>query len=444
MPSRELPRERFGWILRHELRELGASRAWWLMLAVSGALVAHALATSIEIYAEASGGGGGASALSAGLRPLEGIVVPVLGAYDLAATLLFPFVVIRVIGSGKQTRSLAFMLQAPVRFGWIVAAKGAVLLVAWLVALVPGVAALLVWRHLGGHLYPPETLTVLAGYVLRGLVTIGVGAAAAGAATSASSAAIVALTATIGTWALDYAAAARGGWLARLAAYTPSSALRLFEIGDLRAGVVAVLCIMAAAGLAVAAVWMRAGDSLARRSVWLAATLGGLAIVALAASRWTGGVDVTEDRRNSFAAEDEAALARIRAPLVVTARLSPEDPRAVDLERGVWARLRHTLPHVEVRYDAADAAGRTGLFAPPDGHYGEIWYDLGGRRALQRSSTDEIVLETIYALAGERAPARTASAYPGYPLVARAGAWPWALAVGWTVVLALAYRAARW
>ena len=41
---------------------------------------------------------------SQGLSPLEGIVVPTLGAYDLAATLLFPFVVIRLVAVGEADR----------------------------------------------------------------------------------------------------------------------------------------------------------------------------------------------------------------------------------------------------------------------------------------------------------------------------------------------------
>ena len=32
-------------------------------------------------------------------------------------------------------------------------------------------------------------------------------------------------------------------------------------------------------------------------------------------------------------------------------------------------------------------------------HYGEVWYDLGGRRTMSRSTTAEGVLETIYSLA---------------------------------------------
>src|SRR4029077_14377334 len=113
-------------------RELAASRAFWLLLIVTGALVGHAIMSASQLYAEASGIGGGPSALSQGLSPLEGIVVPTLGAYDLAATLLFPFVVIRPVAVEKQTGALTLMLQAPARFASIVAAKGTALIIGWM------------------------------------------------------------------------------------------------------------------------------------------------------------------------------------------------------------------------------------------------------------------------------------------------------------------------
>ena len=213
------------------------------------------------MYAEASGIGGGPSALSQGLSPLEGIVVPTLGAYDLAATLLFPFVVIRLVASEKETGALALMLQSPAKFWRLDRREGNRAVVAWLVAGIAGGGATL-WRGMGGHLYAPETWTVVLGHLLRGLLTIGIAAAAGALAASAASAAIIALTVTLGTWALDYVAAARGGAIAAMAAYTPSAALRVFEHGELRVATVLVLLTLAVGGLVVASIVARAGRQL--------------------------------------------------------------------------------------------------------------------------------------------------------------------------------------
>src|SRR5206468_12657193 len=106
----------------------------------------------------------------------------------------------------------------------------------------------------------------------------------------------------------------------------------------------------------------------------------------------------------------------IRAPLGVTVYLAPEDPRLADLQRGVLRKLARTLSRVDVAY----AARGSGLFARPGEHYGEVWYAIGGRRAMTRSTTEPIVLETVYGLAGITPPTNDAApAYPGYPLAAR-------------------------
>ena len=381
MPSRSTE---FLWLVRKEFRELTVARSYWLLLLVVGALVGHAFMTSTELYAEASGIAGGGSALAQGLRPLEGILVPTFGAYDLAATLLFPFVVIRLVAAERQTGALAFTLQAPTPLSATIVAKGIVLLLSWICAMLAGVGALLVWHAMGGHLYVPETAVVLLGYLLRGALTIGIASAAAALSASAASAAIVALTITLGTWALEYVGAARGGLIGAAAQYTPSAALRVFEHGELRASTVLVLLVLSIGGLAIAAIWLDEG----RRSVGACRSCGGrvrrhCAPVRAPPAQVRASRDVSEDRRNSFPRADESMLRSINAPLRVTVYLAAEDPRLVDLERDVLSKLRRTMQHVDVTYAAGS---RSGLFERPGDHYGEVWYELDGRREMTRSA----------------------------------------------------------
>jgi hypothetical protein len=425
-------------LLRKELDELAATRSYWLMLLVIGALVGYGFLTATALYAEASGAGGGPAALAQGLNPLGGIVVPTLGAYDLAAMLLFPFVVIRLVAAERETGALTLILQAPVPLRAVIAAKGIALLVGWMVAGLPGLLALAWWRVvMHGHLYAPEVTTVAIGHLLRGVVTIGIAAAAAALASSAASAAIIALTVTIGTWALDYAAAARGGLFQAIAAYTPSAALRVFELGELRASTVLVMLLIGIGGLAVAAEWLQVGRTSGERLRRLAGVAIALGVCVLGSAQLHASADASEDRRNSFSSADEAALRGIRDPLTVTIYLAAEDPRLADLERGVLGKLRRALADVRVVYAAR---GRSGLFARAEDHYGEVWYAVGGRQAMSRSATEEIVLETIYEVAGIAKPTRSdASPYPGYPLAATGGGsaliffvlWPLAVAFTW-------------
>lgn len=92
-----------------EFRELFAARAFWLLLLIVGLLAGHGFITAVRLYTEMSGSGGPA-ALPQGLSPLDGVLVPAWGAYDLAATLLFPFVAIRMISAEKESGALKLLL----------------------------------------------------------------------------------------------------------------------------------------------------------------------------------------------------------------------------------------------------------------------------------------------------------------------------------------------
>jgi ABC-2 type transport system permease protein len=432
LPSREFPA-----LLEKELRELMASRAYWLLLLMMGPLLGHGFITAVDAYAEASGIGGGPSALAQGLTPLDGIFVPAFGAYDLAATFLFPFVAIRLVSGERE--SGAWKLMAQTRFGAasMMAAKAVALGAGMAVAWLPGLTAVVLWKWYGGALYAPELLTLLLGHALRTIVSAGVAVAAAAIAKNSASAAIATLGFTVGTWALDFVAAGRGGLLQKLAAFTPASALRVFEQGELRLSTVVVSCLVGLMGFAMAAIWSSSCRSVRWRAGAAIAAAVLLTCVAAGASFLRPTWDLSENHRNSFPAEDVAALRRIAAPLRVTVYLAPEDPRLLDLERNVLSKLQRVLNHVEITYAAKS---QTGLFEAPGDRYGEIWYEIGGRKTMSRSATEPIVLDTLYRLAGFPPVERKSSSFAGHPLQARPVAAGWIFYLFFPFVTALAWR----
>jgi hypothetical protein len=358
----------------------------------------------------------------------------------LAAAFLFPFVAIRAISSEKQSGALKLALQLPGSLTVKISAKGLVLLFAWFIALLPGLAAMILWKSYGGHLYGPETANLIGGHLLRAMLSGAIAVAAAAIAESAASAAIVTLGFTVGTWAIDFIAAGRGGLLQQLANYTPTAALQFFEQGMLRLNTVIVMVVIVIAGFAVAIIWLDTGR---RLPVRLFATLAVVVILAglmLAVGSMRTSWDLSENRRNSFAVADEAALRGINDPLRITVYLSPEDPRLTDFEQNIVKKLRRILPRLQVDYAANS---QTGLFEGAEERYGEIWYELKGQRVMERSTIDEVVLEQIYRLAGINAPAPLETeAFSGYPLAARprwaAGffyaGWPLLIAFMWWLV----------
>jgi ABC-2 type transport system permease protein len=430
LPSLSAP-FKFPVLLRRDVSELISSRAFWLLLLIIGPLVGQGFIVAVNSYAEASGIGGGPAALSQGLTPLDGLLAPTLGAYDLAATLLLPFVVIRIVSAEKESGALKLILQWPITMADSLFSKAVAICLAWFMAMFAAFVALILWNAYGGHLYAPETLNIFAGYFLRMLLTTALATAAAAVLPGAANAAIVVLGFTVGTWALDFVAAGRGGLLETVAAYTPAAALRNFEHGLLSLDVVLVVLILSLLGFFIAGIWLHIGNTVRRRIAQTAFASVIAAVCIFAAAHIRTSYDFSENRRNSFALEDEHALASLSHPLVITAYLAAEDPRLTDYQRNVLTKLRRAVPKLTVVYPLQ---GRSGLFEA-NNRYGEIWYDFDGRRQMSRSTTDEIVLETIYQLAAQTPHARTEASFSGYPLAHRPTAAAWIFYFVWPITI---------
>src|SRR3954464_5867074 len=157
-------------LLTKELREITSGRALWTMLLLLCPLIGYSFLQAVSLYGEASTAGLQAPVLANRLSPLDGVLVPTLGASYVAVTLLFPFVAIRVLGQEKESGALRLLIQLPYRSSTLIVAKLVAVLVALLLSSIPAASALAVWRMIGGHLSAPETLNLLLGHLLYGLL----------------------------------------------------------------------------------------------------------------------------------------------------------------------------------------------------------------------------------------------------------------------------------
>ena len=424
----------FAWLLRKEWRELFASRACWVMLVLIGPLVGVSFISAVRTYAELSGLNGTSAGVGEAFSPLVGVWAPTFSACELAAAFLLPFVAIRLVAGDRQSGALKLELQHPMPAIARMTAKGLVLLAGWIIASLPPVIAVVMWRSYGGTVYVPELVTIMVGHVLNAGLTIALAAAAASLTEHPSTAAILTLSVTVGTWILNFVAAVQGGIWERAAGYTPTAMVAEFQHGLVRLDVTLVACALVAAGLCIGAIWMRLGEAVYRRVGGSIAVLAIASAAVLASSLVTASWDTSEARSNSFPEADQEALARIRGPLRIDAHLAPEDPRRVDLERRALSKLRRLMPRVKVQYSSATSIG---IFEQTAEHYGEIWYELDGRKTMSRVTTAEGVLESIYQVAGVTPPAEGGEEiFRGHPLavppkgaaVVFYGVWPAAIA----------------
>jgi hypothetical protein len=402
------------------------------MLVLSGPLVGVSFISAVRAYGEASGVGGTAAGLSDALWPLDGVFVPTFSAYEIAALFLLPFVAIRLVAGDRQSGALKLELQQSISPIAAMGAKAIVLLAGWGLANVPAVLACVLWKIYGGSIYAPEVGSIVLGHLLNAGLIIALAAAAAALAEHPSTAAILTLAFTVGTWVLNFVAAVQGGIWERLAGYTPAEMLQTFQHGLIRLSLVLAALVLVGAGLVLAGVWRRLGVTVPRRAVESIAIIAASSALVFACSFVRADWDVSENQRNSFSEPDEEILKHIETPLSIEAHLAPEDPRRFDLEHQTLSKLRRIMPKVTVRYVSSTSIG---LFEQANTHYGEIWYDLGGRRTMNRLTSSEGVLETIYGLAGVQPTTEDEPEHRGHPLAARpAGAAPlfygvWPLAI---------------
>jgi ABC-2 type transport system permease protein len=424
-----------------ELRQTFGGRALWTLLLLACPLVGYSYFQAVSLYGEASAAAAQSPVLAVSLSPLDGVLVPTFGSFYVLVTLLFPFVAIRALGVEKETGSLRLLVQLPYRPATLIAVKLAAVLTAWFACAVPALSALAIWLWSGGHLAADETTSLVFGHFLYGILIGAIALFAAAVTESGATAAIVTLAFTIGSWVLDFTLAGRSGLLEQLAGLSLTQVVRGFEQGLLAFDLVAGVLIVAAGFAGLAAIWLPPGVSI--RHKWmrsgLCIALAAIALAAAAQIRTTR--DVSEDQRNSFSPADQAQLAAITAPLAITVRLAPEDPRYVDLRRNVLAKLERAMPQVAIRLDTER---RSFAASAGDDAYGEIEYRYAGRSDKSRSTSPREILPLIYQLAGLAPPKQIPGAdYPGYPHVANGEvALVWFLA-GLPLLIVLAWWRSR-
>jgi ABC-2 type transport system permease protein len=233
---------------------------------------------------------------------------------------------------------------------------------------------------------------------------------------SSATAAIITLAFTIGSWVLDFSLAGQPGVLEWVARLSLTQTLRSFEQGLLSLGLLVGIATATCGFVALATVWLHPGVPQRTKFIRSTVCLAVAAAVLALASQARMSVDVSEDRRNSFPAADQRALAELRKPLIITVHLAPEDPRYVDLRRNVLAKLERVVPEVTIRLATT---GQSMVGSTSDEAYGEIEYSYGGRSAKTRSTSHREALPLLYELAGRPIPTPIiGDDYPGYPLIA--------------------------
>ena len=165
----------------------------------------------------------------------------------------------------------------------LIALKLGAISVAWMISSIPALTVLLIWTVLGGHLYAPETLNLVLGHLLYGVLVGSIALFAAAISDSSATAAIVALAFTIGSWVLDFALAGQPGLLDWISGLSLTQTVRTFEQGLLSVGLLLGVTAGIIGFAALATVWLHPGRPLHSRLIQSLITVA-IAAAALAVS----------------------------------------------------------------------------------------------------------------------------------------------------------------
>jgi hypothetical protein len=312
----------------------------------------------------------------------------------------------------------------------VIAAKLIAALASAGLLLVPPVVVCVAFALAGGHLDATETAVAFLGHALHLAVIACVSVAAAAACRSVAQATVVALVASLASWAIDasdgFSALA---WLGALDWVSVARKLAPFEQGIIHVGAGLSLVVLASAAAAIAFVL---GD-VARRARHRALA-GSIALCAvLALWRLDGlrrGYDRSELGRQSLPPAVVEALRTIPEPIELEVWLDRDDGRRWQLEHDALAKVVLARPDtvIAMPLDHADAA-----LAEHDAGYGRVVVHAGGTRETRSTSSEELVTQVL-AAAGAPPADWTHPDYPGYPLVVAGHARAWLIGLAYLFV----------
>ena len=277
MPLSKLQMTRI--LLIQEIRILLVSPALWAMLIILSLLVGYSFIQAVDLFSKASQTALAYPEFATGINPLEGIFVPTFGAYYLVETLLLPFVIIHLVGRDKHNGNLKLLLQLPLSPFALNGIKLAAMAVVWLLMLIAALSVLGIWQYLGGEIYFPEILTLILGHSLYVLTIVCIAMFATTVTSTLATAAIICLTATLGSWILDFTSSGQEGWLGALSHISLTALLRQFESGLLSLASVGVFLALSLLFFITASTLLHTGRSTSQRLKILSISIGVLLVL---------------------------------------------------------------------------------------------------------------------------------------------------------------------
>jgi hypothetical protein len=271
------------------------------------------------------------------------------------------------------------------------------------------IPTLLLWSSMGGHLPVNELLLLFSGYALYGVFIIAVSFFSAAVFNSAANASIGALVLIIISWIIDFGKNSPVSHIVvRLAKWSVSANLKIFEQGILSFSVIAYLGVLALLFILLADIFLTSFGHI--RYIKIIFILVGCFLLFYLISLISLNIDLTESCKNSFPAPTAAALKKLPS-FELDIYLRRQDSRFKDFENTFLKKLKLLRNDIKINLITGQKLSKK---------YGLFIYKLNGKSTQTYSNSEEEILPALFKLAALKySAASDGDSFPGYPLVVK-------------------------
>ena len=397
------------YLMLKELKDFFKNRTTTLFFLFLSFLIGYSFYSAVDLYSKASMAAKNNPLYATGFEPVPGVFVPTFGALFIILSLIAPFVFISTISSEKRYNTIYLAIQYPISFFKFFLSKLISAMLLLIASLLITAFIFLLWKSFGGYIPIIETLLLILGYFLYGLLIISISFFAASVFKESSQASIFAIFLIMFSWFLDFGKEMNILPLINKISYMSiTNHLKKFEDGIFSWKTFIYFFSLIFSFLILSYIFFSPIKTTKNKTyiIYLMFFFSLTNFLPLKMQNY----DLTESKRNSFSTSINKFLDKI-PKITIKIYLEPTDSRAKDYENDFLKKLKLVKNDVKVIY-----ANNKEL----NSHYGYFRYTIKNKWEETTSNSEEEIFMILSKLSREKIQIESnRSNFKGHPLVTK-------------------------
>ncbi len=413
-------------IIKKEINDFFRYKITMLFIVLFSIIITYSFYSAVDLYSKASASAVNNPLYASGFEPVPGVFVPTLGGLFIVLSLIAPFIFIHVISTEKRNNTITLIAQFPVSLLAIYTVKYIASIIFLFIIIISLSPIFFVWIFLGGHLPINETLILISGYILYGMLIISISFFTASLFDNSSKASMAALFIIMFSWFLDFGKDMNIlPYIEKISKWSLTNQLKIFENGIFSLQSVIFFILLISLFFYLAYIFFN--FSIRYRIRLILITILSFMFLFWMDSKININFDLTESRRNSFSSEETKFLKSL-PPIKIDVYLEKTDSRAKDYESDFLKKLKLIKRDVKVNYMEGKEL---------DKNYGIFKYTIEGKSDTTYSTSKEEIFPILEQLSGIKIIKNSSNKrFKGYPLVVT-GHWSMPFVIFYIVLLPL-------